>query len=106
MSNTTNILIDGNYIFHKTFGVFAGYGNLDPSKALATDHDKASFIRKVTIDLCSTLKSLPSGGRLIFTVDERSWRKDYYEGYKSSRTDKRGETGDDKAKANPGCQRF
>jgi len=83
-----NILCDGNYIFHKTFGVFAGYGDIDPAEKLASAEDQAMFIRKVSTDLCYTLKSLPTGGRLIFTADDRSWRKDYYEGYKSSRKEK------------------
>ncbi len=29
-----NILIDVNYIIHKTFGIFAGYENVDPGKVL------------------------------------------------------------------------
>lgn len=71
-----NILVDGNYIFHKTFGVFAGYGNQDPGKALKNKSDQAMFIRKIATDLTSSLRSLPSGGRLVFTADSRSWRKD------------------------------
>lgn len=88
-----NVLVDGNYIFHKTFGVFAGYGDIDPAEKLATQEQQSMFIRKVSTDLCYTLKSLPTGGRLIFTIDDRSWRRDYYEGYKSSREEK----GDDSA---------
>jgi len=83
-----NITIDGNYIFHKTFGVFAGYGNLDPGKVLKNKSDQAAFVRKVATDLCASLKSVPHGGRLIFTTDSRSWRKDVEiedGGYKSGR---------------------
>ena len=73
----TNIIIDGNYIFHKTFGVFAGYGkNIDPGKILASKKDQSMFIRKIATDLCYSLRSLPEGGRLVFTIDSRSWRKD------------------------------
>ena len=25
-----NVCVDGNYLFHKTFGVIAGYGDKDP----------------------------------------------------------------------------
>jgi hypothetical protein len=83
-----NILIDGNYIFHKTFGIFGGYGNVDPGKILKAKSEQAAFIRKVSTDLCSSLKMIPQGGRLIFTADSRSWRKDVEienGGYKSGR---------------------
>jgi 5'-3' exonuclease len=83
-----NILCDGNYVFHKTFGVFAGYGNVDPGKVLKSKSDQAMFIRKVATDLTASLKLLPAGGRLIFTADSRSWRKDVEiedGGYKSGR---------------------
>lgn len=84
-----NILIDGNYIFHKTFGVFAGYGsNVDPGKILKSKSDQSLFIRKVSTDLTAALKLLPIGGRLIFTSDSRSWRKEVEiedGGYKSGR---------------------
>lgn len=83
-----NICVDGNYIFHKTFGIFAGYGNVDPSQVLSKKSDQAMFIRKVATDLCAALKSLPTGGRLVFTMDSRSWRKEIEienGGYKSNR---------------------
>jgi hypothetical protein len=83
-----NILIDGNYIFHKTFGIFGGYGNVDPGKILKDKSEQAAFIRKVSTDLCSSLKMIPQGGRLVFTADSRSWRKDIEiedGGYKSGR---------------------
>jgi hypothetical protein len=84
-----NILIDGNYIFHKTFGIYAGYGsNIDPGKVLKSKSDQSMFIRKIATDLCASLKMLPTGGRLVFTADSRSWRKDVEiedGGYKSGR---------------------
>jgi 5'-3' exonuclease len=70
-----NIGIDGNYIFHKTFGVFGGYGK-DPAETFKSLNDQALFIQKVSMDLCASLRKLPTGGRLIFTCDSRSWRKD------------------------------
>jgi len=84
-----NICVDGNYIFHKTFGIFAGYGNVDPGKVFSKKSDQAMFIRKVATDLCSSLNNLPSGGRLIFTADSKSWRREIEienGGYKSNRT--------------------
>ena len=83
-----NILIDGNYIFHKTFGVFGGYGAKDPAEILKTKGEQSMFIRKIATDLCASLKMLPTGGRLIFASDSKSWRKDVEiedGGYKSNR---------------------
>jgi 5'-3' exonuclease len=83
-----NVCVDGNYIFHKTFGIFAGYGNIDPSKILGDKKDQSAFIRKICTDLCSSLKLLPAGGRMIFTADSRSWRRQIEienGGYKSGR---------------------
>lgn len=83
-----NILCDGNYIFHKTFGVFGGFGVKNPAEILGTPGEQSMFIRKVATDLCAGLKLLPQGGRLIFTLDSKSWRKDIEiedGGYKSNR---------------------
>lgn len=83
-----NICIDGNYIWHKTFGVFGGFGIKNPAEVLGTKGEQSMFIRKIATDLCAGLKLLPQGGRLIFTCDSRSWRKDVEieeGGYKSNR---------------------
>jgi len=83
-----NILIDGNYIFHKTFGIFGGYGTKNPAEVLGSKGEQAMFVRKIATDLCASLRLLPTGGRLIFTTDSRSWRKDVEiedGGYKSNR---------------------
>jgi 5'-3' exonuclease len=83
-----NVCIDGNYIFHKTFGVFGGFGIKNPAEVLGTKGEQSMFIRKIATDLCAGLKLLPQGGRLIFTCDSRSWRKDVEiedGGYKSTR---------------------
>lgn len=83
-----NVLIDGNYIFHKTFGVFGGYGNKNPEDILGSENEQSMFIRKISTDLCASLRSIPVGGKLVFTADSRSWRKDVEiegGGYKSNR---------------------
>lgn len=83
-----NILIDGNYIFHKTFGIFGGYGPKNPGEVLGSKGEQAMFVRKISTDLCASLRLLPTGGRLIFTTDSKSWRKDVEiedGGYKSNR---------------------
>jgi 5'-3' exonuclease len=85
----TNICIDGNYFFYKTFGVFTGFDkDVDPSKILSEYSQRSMLIRKVATDLCSSLKELPTGGRLVFTMDSSSWRKKIEiegGGYKSGR---------------------
>ena len=83
-----NVLIDGNYIFHKTFGVFGGYGSKNPGDVLKSENEQSMFIRKISTDLCSSLRSIPTGGKLVFAADSRSWRKDVEiegGGYKSNR---------------------
>lgn len=84
-----NIIIDGNYFFYKTFGVFTGFDKkLDPSLVLKDSSQRSMFIRKVSTDLCAALKELPQGGRLVFTMDSSSWRKEIEiegGGYKSGR---------------------
>jgi 5'-3' exonuclease len=70
-----NLIFDANYLFRKTLGVFAGYGAVDPAEVFSTLEDRAAFIRKVTMDFCSTLRYLPTTGRIIMCADSSSWRK-------------------------------
>ncbi len=71
------ILIDGNYIFHKTFGVFSGFGSKNPGDVLSSEAERNMFIRKVITDLCYSLNQIPNINRIVFCKDSRSWRKDY-----------------------------
>lgn len=83
-----NVCCDGNYWMHKTFGVFGGFGAKNPADVLKTEGEQAMFIRKIATDLTSSLKMIPQGGRMVFTLDSRSWRKDIEiedGGYKSNR---------------------
>lgn len=83
-----NIIFDANYLFRKTLGIFAGYGAIDPNEVFSRDEDKAAFIRKVTMDMCATLRSLPPANRIIMCLDSTSWRKKVEiegGGYKSDR---------------------
>ena len=55
---------------------------------LGTSNEQSMFIRKISTDLTSSLRSIPTGGRLVFAADSRSWRKDVEiegGGYKSNR---------------------
>jgi 5'-3' exonuclease len=71
------VLCDGNYIFHKTFGIFSGFGSKNPGDVLSSEAERNMFIRKVITDLCYSLNQIPEINRIIFCKDSRSWRKDY-----------------------------
>ena len=77
MNNKIAILIDGNYFFHKTFGVFAGFGEKNPGDVLSHDGERNMFMVKVITDLCYTLNQVPNISKVIFCKDSRSWRKDF-----------------------------
>jgi 5'-3' exonuclease len=70
-------IIDSNYIFHKTFGIFSGFGAKSPGDVLSSEGDRNMFVRKVMTDLCYSLNQIPDLHRVIFCKDSRSWRKDY-----------------------------
>jgi len=82
-----NIIFDGNYLFRKTFAIFRGFGPKQklPQEVLSTEKQRGEFIRKVTTDFSFGLDNLPRGGRVVITFDRKSWRKEFYEGYKASR---------------------
>ena len=87
-----SVIIDGNYLFHKTFGVFSGYGSSNPGEILSKESDRNIFMRKIITDLCYSLNHLPIDGHVIFVKDSRSWRKDLEverAEYKGSREDKK-----------------
>ena len=71
------VLVDGNYIFHKTFGIFAGFGGKSPGDVLSSEAERNMFIRKVMTDLCYSLGQIPDISKVVFCKDSRSWRKDY-----------------------------
>ena len=71
------VLCDGNYLFHKTFGIFSGFGSKSPGDILSSDTERNMFLRKVITDLCYSLNQIPDLHRVIFCKDSRSWRKDY-----------------------------
>ena len=73
----TTVVVDGNYIFHKTFGIFSGFGSKNPGDVLSSEAERNMFIRKVITDLCYSLKQIPEIKQVIFCKDSRSWRKDY-----------------------------
>lgn len=71
------VVVDGNYLFHKTFGIFSGFGTKSPGDVLSSDGDRNMFMRKIITDLCYSLNQIPDINRVIFCKDSRSWRKDF-----------------------------
>ena len=87
------VVIDSNYLFHKTFGVFSGFGAKNPGDVLSTPTEKNMFARKVITDLCYSLSQIPNIKKVISCKDSRSWRKDYKitrSNYKESRVKEEG----------------
>lgn len=72
-----NVCIDMNYLFHKTFGIFSGFGSKNPGDILSSNNDKNLFMRKVITDLCYALNQIPDINKVICCFDSHSWRKDY-----------------------------
>jgi 5'-3' exonuclease len=72
-----NVVIDSNYFFHKTFGIFSGFGAKNPGDVLSSEADKNMFVRKVITDLSYSLNQIPDLGTVVFCADSRSWRKDF-----------------------------
>lgn len=86
----TNIVIDGNFMFHRTLFAAKGYGKLTGGKRfLDSKDDEAIFMRKVASDFVSTINQFKSFNRVIFTKDSKSWRAQYYPEYKANRKGKK-----------------
>ena len=70
-----SVILDGNYLFHKTFAIFSDFGAKQPGEVLSQEADQGMFMRKIITDLCYSLNQLPINGHVIFCKDSRSWRK-------------------------------
>ena len=83
----TNVVFDMNNMFFRSLYVLGGFGQ----KQFTFDNKEEldSLIRKLSMDI-SFLIRLINPSRVIFAVDDKSWRKDIYieenEGYKGHRT--------------------
>jgi 5'-3' exonuclease len=84
----TSVIIDGNYLFHKTFAIFSDFGSKQPGEVLSKTEEQGMFMRKIMTDICYSLNQIPTTGYVIFCKDSRSWRKNLdikREEYKSGR---------------------
>jgi len=69
------LIIDGNYFLFRTLHVIGKTG----SEILGTDKDREMYVRKLATDLAYQLR-LTDGfvDNVVWTLDSRSWRKDFY----------------------------
>lgn len=84
-----NVIFDGNYLMHKTFGVFkvgketeAGE-ELTYTEVFAEKESQAQFFRKLIIDFCYTVRQFDDVTKVIFTFDNPSWRLKEQPSYKN-----------------------
>lgn len=86
MSKKLSLIIDGNYHFHKSLHVYGHYTN---GPMLGTQRDQEMFMRKIAMDLAFAIRQFEKPDRIIFVIDNYSWRKDVdidqNEGYKANR---------------------
>lgn len=86
MANKLTVIVDGNYHLHKSLHV---YGHYCKGPLLGSQKDKEMFMRKIATDMAFAVRQLGKPDRLIFTVDESSWRKNVEieenKGYKANR---------------------
>ncbi len=88
-----NIIFDGNYLFHKTLGVFKSMKeseakqDLNMKEVFEDKESQAQFFRKVIIDCCSTIRLFDNVEKVLFVFDNPSWRRDKYDFYKFKEKD-------------------
>jgi 5'-3' exonuclease len=71
------LLIDGNYFLFRTLYV------IPPAKkgqqALSTEKEIGVYLRKLATDFASEIRKFkPFVDEIVFTLDSKSWRKDFY----------------------------
>jgi 5'-3' exonuclease len=85
-----NLIIDGNYFFFKTIGVFSGYSKKS-EKILSDQSEINLFIGKVVMDLATAISKVPHPKRVIFCRDSASWRKKFIKTRKEYKGDRKKE---------------
>lgn len=66
------LVIDGNFLFHSEYSIFTGWSKKDGFK---TKRDEIVFLQGVANKLFHAINQFPKGGKVIFCVDSKSWRK-------------------------------
>jgi len=88
MSKRCNIIFDGNYLFYKSMCIANNYSSNKSKKFLSDQEEVNILIRKVATDFVATLRRFQGYHKIIFTKDNHSWRKEYYQEYKANRSTK------------------
>lgn len=83
-----NICLDGNYMAFAEFSLFSNYGK--DKEPLGNERKRANFVQGLVNRIFYTINSIPKGGRLVFCLDSKSWRKTIDRQYKESREDEKG----------------
>ena len=69
------MIIDGNHFLFKTLHVLPRSG----SQILGTDADVEVYVRKLATDLAYQIRTVEGLiDEIVWTLDSRSWRKDFY----------------------------
>lgn len=81
-----NLIIDGNYHMHRSMHAYESKAEIK----FDDDDDCARFMRKLAIDVAYAIKTFGMPSRVIWTIDNNSWRKkidiDQNDGYKKNRS--------------------
>lgn len=82
-----NILFDGNFLFHKSFGVFATYfRDQDMEEVLKNKENQQVLIRKCVTDMCYAINKFKDIKRVAIVIDSSSWRYTIHDDYKYALT--------------------
>ncbi len=83
-----NIVFDGNYLFHKTLGIFKVSKeselkqDVNLTELFKDKEVQAQFFRKLIIDFSNTIRLFDNVEKVVFVFDNPSWRKQKYPWYK------------------------
>lgn len=82
-----NIIVDGNYVYHKAFSVFSTYHRGQDMGATLSEPDKQQvLIRKCITDMCAAIRRFTDVRRVVVVIDSHSWRYKLYNNYKYALT--------------------
>jgi 5'-3' exonuclease len=71
------LIIDGNYFLFRTLYVLPKSSK--SGKYLESENDSKFFMKKLATDLCYQLRQFEGAiERIVWTIDSKSWRKDFY----------------------------
>lgn len=76
-----NLIVDLNYLFHRTLNVMTGSW----ANPFQDNESESQFIRKIITDISYEMRQIKRYDRLIVCVDSKSWRKTYDPSYKGNR---------------------